>query len=359
MCRYTTFLLLCAMATPLRAQTNMPANSQIQQRLFDYVDVKHGAPGIVVGVVDSKGSRVFACGKRRADGPETVDGDTLFEIGSATKVFTCIVLEDMAGRGEVSSDDPIKKFLPASVKTPSRNGREITLLDLATHRSGLPRIPDNMSPMHLLVHLHNPYADYSADKLYDFLSHYTLPRDPGAEYEYSNLGVGLLGHLLSLKAGTNYEALVVNRICRPLQMTNTVITLSPELKSRFATGHSASGKPVSNWDFQALAGCGALRSTVNDLLKFLAANMALTPSPLAETFTRAHAPRRDADRGLKVALGWHINPDGGVWHNGGTGGYHSFIGFNPRTHRGIVVLANSANSIDALALSLLAPRKNP
>jgi CubicO group peptidase (beta-lactamase class C family) len=214
-----------------------------------------------------------------------------------------------------------------------------------------------MSSAYLLLHADNPYAEYGPEQLYDFLSHYELPRDIGAQYEYSNVGMGLLGHLLSLKAGADYETVVVNRICAPLRLNATRINLSPELKSRLAAGHDASGKAAKNWDFQVLAGCGALRSCVNDLLKFLSANMGLTPSPLSAAMHRTQLPRRDADFARKAGLGWVINADAIVWHNGATAGYHSFIGFNPRTRRGVVVLANSSNNIDSIGSYALGPAR--
>src|ERR1039457_4272631 len=162
------------------------------------------AVGMVTGVIDEKGRQVVASGKVSLDGTQQPDGDTVFEIGSVTKVFTSLILADMIEKDEVKPDDPVSKFLPATVKVPSRNGREITLLDLSMQVSGLPRLPDNLKPADPA----NPYADYDASKLYDFLSRYTLTRDPGEKYEYSNLAVGLLGHALALKAGMSYEELL-------------------------------------------------------------------------------------------------------------------------------------------------------
>src|SRR5208283_4407870 len=118
-----------------------------------------------------------------------LDGDTVFEIGSITKVFTALLLADMAQRGEVALTDPVSKYLPKGVKMPGRNGHAIMLQDLATHTSGLPRLPSNMKPKDFM----NPYADYTPELLYQFLSSYELPRDPGSKWEYSNLGAGLLG----------------------------------------------------------------------------------------------------------------------------------------------------------------------
>ena len=232
----------CATLPPLYAHSKPPSDASIQKRLTRLVTKDKLAPAVVAGVIDQDGRRNFCLGNRRAGETNTVDADTIFEIGSITKVFTTTLLEDMVERGEVKLDGPISKYLPASVKAPSRNGREIALLDLATHTSGLPRLPGNLSVWHIATHAENPYADYTLKMLYDFLSGYKLKRDIGSKYEYSNLGVGLLGQLLAFKAGTNYESLVVERVCKPLKMEDTCITLSPELQSRLASGHDESGK---------------------------------------------------------------------------------------------------------------------
>src|SRR5262249_20674414 len=157
-------------------------------------------------------------------------------------------LSDMVERGDLALNDPIAKYLPAEVKVPERGGRAITLQDLSTHTSGLPRMPTNFTPKDA----GNPYADYSVEQMYQFLSGYTLTRDIGAQYEYSNLGGGLLGHVLTRRTGTDYEALVGSRITTPLNMSNTRITLSPELRTRLATGHNERLVPVSNWDLPTL-----------------------------------------------------------------------------------------------------------
>ncbi|HZL44010.1 MAG TPA: serine hydrolase [Verrucomicrobiae bacterium] len=331
-------------------------NPEIQSWLRDRVDRAKQCPGIIVGIVDASGSGIVSYGKSGAPAGDAVDGDTVFEIGSATKVFTSLLLADMAEHGELKLDDPISKYLPESVKVPSRNGRQITLVDLATHTSGLPRMPDNFAQKDP----ENPYADYTVPQLYAFLSGYTLPRDIGADYEYSNLGGGLLGHVLALCARTNYESLVLERICRPLGMTNTEITLSPDLKRRLAAGHNAAGQPAKNWDLPALAGAGALRSTANDLLKFVRANIGLSGSNLLPAMHVMQQSRHSAGSPyMDVGLGWHIARRFDtvlIWHNGGTGGYHSFMGFDPQSKRGVVVLANSANSIDDLGFHILEPK---
>ncbi|HEV2691239.1 MAG TPA: serine hydrolase, partial [Bryobacteraceae bacterium] len=230
---------------------------EIKSILINRVDEAKKTVGIVVGTIDPKGRQVIGRGRVSLDSNQEPNGDTIFEIGSITKVFTSLVLADMIERGEVKPDDPVAKFLPSTVTVPSRNGRQITLLDLSMQISGLPRMPNNFRPADLA----NPFADYDAPKLYDFLSHYTLTNNIGEKYLYSNVGVGLLGHALSLKAGSSYEQMVRKRILEPLGMTSTTVTLSAEQKKRMATGHDATLKPVKNWDLDALAGAGAIRST--------------------------------------------------------------------------------------------------
>ena len=333
-----------------------PTNAEISEMLRERLEGGPKGVGIVVGLVDEQGPRVVVYGQAAENGKVALNGDTLFEIGSVTKVFTSIILADMVEHGEVKLDDAISRFLPASLKCPTFQGHPITLASLATQSSGLPRLPDNMQP----EDAGNPYADYSVERLYAFLSNYTLTRDVGAKYEYSNLGVGLLGHLLALAARTNYEALVLTRVCLPLGLTNTVITLTPPLRARLAEGHDANGEPVENWDLPTLAGAGALRSTANDLLRFLSANLGFEPTPLDAAVKLARQPRADTGTPeLKIGLGWNISTRYGTeitWHNGGTGGYRSFVGFTLQPRRGVVVLANSFKNIDDLGYHLLEPK---
>ncbi len=331
------------------AQQALPPDSAIRallvRRVAAFLDSgKHGT-GIVVGLLDATSTRrIVAIG---------VDSTRVFEIGSITKAFTTSLLQDMVERGEVRLDDPVTKFLPRSVRMPARNGRQITLLDLATQVSGLPRMPSNFAPRDQA----NPYADYSVQQMYAFLSSYELTRDVGADYEYSNLGMGLLGHVLALKAGSSYEDLVRRRILGPLGMRETAITLTPALRARLAPGHDAGGAVVPNWDLPTLAGAGALRSTAPDMLTFLAANLDSAATPLSRTLRKTHGGRHATNNAaLQVGLGWHIlsRPVGKiVWHNGGTGGYRSFIGFDPARRLGVVVLSNADASVDDFGFHVL------
>jgi len=294
------------------------------------------------------------------DGPLPV-GDTLFEIGSITKVFTGILLAQMVAEGTVKLDTPVQELLPEGVRMPQK-GRAITLLDLAAHRSGLPRLPGNMHPADNA----NPYVDYTVQAMYDFLNSCELAREPGEAYEYSNLAVGLLGHVLALKAGESYEDLVKRRICGPLGMGNTTITLSEAQQGQLAPGHAPPGfclfrcapVPVKNWDIPTLAGAGALRSTLNDMLLFLQANMQPGGTPIAGVAEAAQEAQFTVDPATRVGFNWHLSSQGAerppmIWHNGGTGGYHAFLGFYRESQCGIVLLVNNQAEVDAAAITIL------
>ena len=356
-------LLLAVVASvtrPLDAQTVVQASdAEVRQILVDRIDRDRQSIGIVVGLVGPTGRRVVAYGALEKGDSRPLNGDTVFEIGSVTKVFTSLLLADMAARHELALSDPIAMHLPSELKTPTRNGQSITLTDLATHTSGLPRLPTNLVP----ANRDNPYADYTVEQLYGFLSSYTLTRDIGSQYDYSNLGGGLLGHLLARRAGMSYGALVQARITGPLGMTSTSIELSAEQRGRLAVGHNAQLNAVPNWDLATLAGAGALRSSTNDMLTFLEANLGVTKSPLAPAMASMLTVRRPTGSpGLDVTLGWHVFNRGGrdlVWHNGGTGGYRSFVGFSPVEGVGVVVLSNTSTTagVDDIGLHLLDSRR--
>jgi D-alanyl-D-alanine-carboxypeptidase/D-alanyl-D-alanine-endopeptidase len=317
----------------------VPPDAEIRKILADRIGSDNLGIGMVVGVIDAKGRRVVSYGSLAKDDKRPLNGDTIFEIGSMTKVFTSLVLMDMVQKGEVALTDPVAKYLPSTVKVPERNNRKITLQDLSTQSSGLPRMPSNFAPKDPT----NPYADYTPEQLYQFLSGYQLTRDIGAQYEYSNLGVGLLGHALTLRAGVNYESMVRSRILDPLEMNHTRVTFTPEMKSRLAVGH-AGPNVTPNWDIVTLEGAGALRSSANDMLTFLAANLGYIKSPLAAAMAAEISIRRPTTiPDTEIAYAWHIQSKNGnsiIWHNGGTGGYMTYMGFDQKSRAGVVVLSN-------------------
>ncbi len=344
-----SLVMLLVAALPLRAQ--MPIGEDVRASVR--ARVEQGATvGVVIGVVDAAGTRYFAHGMTAMQGGRPVDEHSVYEIGSITKVFTALALADMVRRGEVALDDPVQRYLPEGAVVPSRSGKPITLRLLSAQRSGLPRMPSNFSPANPA----NPYADYTGDRMLDFLRGYTLTRDPGERYEYSNLGVGLLGFALARRSGTSYEQMIARRILAPLGMRETMVTLTPDARARLAMGHAA-GSATANWDLDALAGAGALRSTAADMTKFLAAAMGLTHTALDSAFALTFVPQGDAGSpAMDIGLGWHIMKRQGlniVWHNGGTGGYRTWAGFNPARKIGVVVLTNSDRGADDIGVHML------
>jgi CubicO group peptidase (beta-lactamase class C family) len=409
--------------------------------------------GLVVGLLVGDGRHTFGFGKLAKGGDRTPDERTVFEIGSVTKVFTAVLLADMADNGEVRFDQPVRELLPAGTVVPKWGDREITLLDLSMHAAGLPRMPGNWELG--MKSEQEPYANYTPELLYQALAATRLRWKPGTRTDYSNFGTGLLGFALARKAGKPYEELLAERVLRPLGLTDTSVTLSDDQKARMAQGHDESGNPTANWDIPTLSGAGALRSTAAEMLTFLRDNVAPTETPLARAIEECHRPQKlewswrafvlaavwgvalaalsvfcqwaipvppgswkfltvflapviltRVLQGSQAALvasvavwvgtlwlwagtgwqfgwwaaacvllavnavlsggqlfrqteampGWQsLRLAGGFarWHNGGTGGFRSFVGFVPESRVGVVVLSNSASDPDALAVELL------
>jgi serine-type D-Ala-D-Ala carboxypeptidase/endopeptidase len=306
-------------------------------------------PSLVIGVEQDGRSEIAGFGKG------SPDGRTLYEIGSVTKTFTALLLADAVERGVVKLDDPVAQLLPGFT-IPKSGAHAITLVDLATQSSGLPRLPANLLPKNS----NDPYADYKTADLKEFLSSYRLPYLPGDHYEYSNVGFGLLGVALSTKEAMPYADLVRQRITSPLKMNDTMIALTPEAKTRFAQGHDANGAASSPWNFAALAGCGAVRSTASDLLLYVRAHMH-PEGALAKALASVTRSRRKTDReNATIGLAWQIESRGGktiVWHNGMTGGYAAFVGFTSDGTRGVVVLSNISRDVAPLGFAALVPQQ--
>lgn len=306
--------------------------------------------GVAIGVVTPDETNFFCFGRASREGA-ALDPDSIFEIGSISKVFTSMLLAEAVLAGEMRLDDPIAGYLPQSVRVPQRDEKPITLGLLASHRSGLPRMPDNFSPRDE----RNPYADYHKEDLYAFLSGCTLEAAPGERYAYSNVGAGLLGHVLCLKSGRSYDELIAEKIAGPAGMKHTACRMSAEMKSRLATGHSG-GKAVSNWDLDCLEGAGGIRSSARDMTQFLKSCMGEGDGKLARLVEKCVETRYPAGDKMEIGLGWHIDrryASEVIWHNGGTGGYHSYCGFRADRKLGVVVLSNDSQNTDDIGRHIL------
>ncbi len=309
-------------------------------------------PGVAVGIYENGKATVFGFGSVGGEKARKPNGRTIYEVGSISKVFTGVLLAEAVQRGEVGLDDPLSKHLPNGVQAPKRDGKEILLWHLATHTSGLPRIPSNMAATDLA----NPYASYDREKLWSAIGGFRPATPMGETYAYSNLGVGLLGTLLSRAADKPYERLLRTRIAKPLKMKDTTTVLSRSQKKRLAPPRAAGGQPTSNWDFDCLVGCGGVRSTVDDMLKLVAATLSDKSDGIHDAI-KLSTERKYTMPGLMsgIGLGWQIAQDGStLWHNGQTGGYHSGLFVDRLKHTGVVVLANGAEpQVSAVAESII------
>lgn len=304
-----------------------------------------GAPGtaIVVGIVDRGRTQTLSAGSTGNGRP--LDSHTLFEIGSVTKTFTATVLAQMVLAGRVQLDEPIQTLLPAGIRAPAKDEKAITLLDLAEQRSGLPRLPENMQD----ASGDDPYANYTLDDMLAFLNGYSLKRDPAAQYEYSNYGIGLLGQLLALRAGTPYAQLVRSGVLEPLGMDETTFAFAgaPD-PAALAVGHDLSGTPVPTWHMQSIAPAGGMISSLADMLKYLRCNMGV--GPLARDCLFAQQPRAQGEPGHQIGLVWNVNSATGVIsHGGDTNGFHAYVAVSADRRRGVVALSNGPVVADIAA----------
>jgi CubicO group peptidase (beta-lactamase class C family) len=277
-------------------------------------------------------------------GPEPFSADLLFQIGSVTKTFTALLLARRLVSGELTFDSPVAELLPDVAGL--GGSRPITVGELATHRSGLPRIPRSMWGKALRFD-DDPYREYDGGQLIADLARVRL-RGRG-RFRYSNLGMGLLGHALASAEGTSYDELVHTEICAPLGLADTTAHPNDEQRTRLATGHKRSGKARAvAWGFDALAGAGALWSTGNDLLAYLEAHLTPPRGPLGDALRRVQ---------VEPVLGWQSIPRGRFaglwWHNGGTAGFRSMVVLDPGRHRASLALAAVDRGVEAVALEAL------
>lgn len=348
---------------PLPADWQLPSDDALAKLIAEHNAPRDGQ-GIVVGVLGPDGRRFVAGGTGAG---AKVERNTVFELGAMSVGFTGLILADMVNRGEVSLDDPAAKYLPQGHHMPERAGRQITLRDLATQRSGLPAMADDMD----VVDSVGPFSDYDEAKLLAFLDRYQLTRDIGAQWEPSNLGFGLLGYLLTRAAHTDYETLLRKRVTGPLGMNDTLVTLPPPEAARLAPPFDSYMRPAKTWNWRLFAGAGGIHSTAADLL--ILANAVLDPkSPIAAALKTATSERVPVvGHQIYQGLGWQITygaPNGGelLALDGGTRGYRATLAVEPAKGRAEVVLINSAGPAASglglhvlLGTSVLAPAPVP
>jgi len=345
--------LVCAIALasarPARAEIAAATRARIDE--IASAPVAHGeAPAIMLGVISGNDRMIRAFGETALGSGVRPTATTEWEIGSITKTFTAMLLALYVQRGVVRYDDPLQKYVPAGVIVPSYEGRRISLLDLATHTSGLPKDPDLRGVRHL---------DRAA--MYQRLCAYQLTRAPGQQFEYSNWGFALLARALMRASGDDYQNLVEREICAPLGMVDTRIDLTAQEIARQAQGYGPEGfpRPHDNVTWPAFNGAGALRSTMDDMMRYLAYNMGQTKTPLDTLLSDLQKRRHRGGRaGTAVGLAWQMVPMRGtnktiIWKNGAASGFFSYVGFVRETGTGVIVLADRKVPVGRIAMQVL------
>lgn len=338
--------LLTGTGTAAAADDTLPA--QVRHALDQLLAA--GAPSAVCGVI--RGSRTYVAGAA-GKGKRTPNGRTVFQLGSIGKTLTATALARAVTAGETRLDAPLT--LPARFPIPRKGPRRITLADLATHSSGLPRLPEGLLDG---ADPYDPYAHYTLDDLATGLGKTTLATEPGTKYDYSNLGFGLLGQALAFD---RVDEMLRHKVTAPLRLTDTTTTLRPDMLLRKAVGHYE-GKPVPDWHDHVLSAAGSsMYSTADDMLRYLAAQLHPERSPLRAAIELTQHPRFTAGRDLRVGLAWHLSPMPSgrtmTWHNGGTGGFTTCAAFRRKSGTAVVMMTNTFSTetlpVDPLTIGLL------
>lgn len=328
------------------ADPDGPHRAAVAAQVQPFIDAEI-ANGLVIGLYDGGKLEIYGFGA----GPDgkRPDGTTLYELGSITKVYTSLLLADAVQRREVQLDTALAELVPPGITVPTKDKVAITLKHLALHASGLPRLPPSL----VQQQKKDPYGGYGEEALYRDLVATQLETPPGTRIVYSNYGAGLLGHVLGKKLGSGFGPVLRERVLAPLGLTDTFLGFPAGTDSRRAPGTDEDLQPEPAWTFDALAGAGALVSDVRDQLKLIDAELdayAGSKAPLRAPMRLTQEDQLEAEGGPNTGLGWQIDNDGRYWHNGGTGGYHSFVGFDAKTRRGVVILASTSTSLlDRLA----------
>lgn len=346
--------MLAVGSSPTRAASpnldSKDVQTQIRELITPYMESQL-LDGLSIGIVADGKTMTLHFGKASDDGSAPTD-ETVYEIGSASKVFTGILLADAVQQGKLKLDQSAATLLPKGASLPDKDGKTISLLDLSIHRSGLPRLPSNMKN----VGGGNPYSDYTSELAIEFLKNHQLRRVPGEAAEYSNLAVSFLGYLLCHQSGMSYDDLLSDRITGPLKMTDTTVVANKNVLKRLATGHSTPGNATSTWEFADMPGAGGIRSSIVDMIRFAQANLNPPKNDLGKALELAWKQQHEGNaKEFAMGLGWHIARDGSTrWHNGQTGGYHSMIMVNRQFSSAVVVLTNTATmEVDRLAEDLI------
>ncbi|WP_437921762.1 serine hydrolase domain-containing protein [Sphingobacterium sp. LRF_L2] len=315
---------------------------------------KGNAQSLSVAIFHNNKYKSFFYGETEKGNQTIPSENTLYEIGSISKVFTATLLADLVKKNTIHLEDSISKFLPDSISTnPSLKG--ITFQMLANHTSGLPRLADNWNTI-AGFNAKDPYANYDRKALFSFLKNFKNSKTPGEEYEYSNLGFGLLGELLSIITKKPYIQLLQEVILTPLSLTNTTDKPDPKKQQVALKAYDEKGNETPSWNWKAMVGAGGLKSNVKDMMLFAVEEFKMPQTELQHAMGLTREFTFFTPNNTDIGLAWHISMlDGLIYfhHNGGTAGSSSFLAISPDTKTAVVVLSNAAESVDKVGVQMM------
>jgi CubicO group peptidase (beta-lactamase class C family) len=339
-----------------RVRSNNPLIDSIDilvEKLVRPYIQKGNTAGLLVALIEDGRVRRYSYGSINKTQEVLADpANTIFEIGSVTKTFTSLLLAKQVIAGKMKLEDPISKYLPDSIPALTNGSTSLTLKHLANHTSGLPRLPANI--FNGKVNPKDPYKHYLADSLYHFIKTYQVKETPGTTFSYSNLGSGLLGMILEHTSGKSFNKLIVEEIARPLGMLDTKIELTKMDENKFAQGHNEMGQATAPWDLASLKGSGAIRSTLNDMVLYVQAQLG-QENPMEKAIELTHQ-KTFSSYEQDIGLGWRIiknQRSSYLHHSGGTGGFRSFVGFDQHRQIGVVILSNAAEEVTEIGEYML------
>ncbi len=355
--------------------------------------------GLVIGIIHANEISVKSYGQMSKSDPTVPDANSIFEIGAATSVFTTTLMQLQADKNKFQQHDPVQIYLDLETNIPAYHPLKcvnvnlvpniqnnepvggqvyrcyedlnakpecITFCDLATHISGLPASPKGWFKWNAMRKnkLEDEFQDFTVEKYFIRLQGLKLEYVPGTKYIHSDFGIALLGNAMSKISGLSYEQLLAQELLKPLGMKNTQLTFPQNTGLRIVPGHNRKGKPVAPWNFDAMAPAAGLKTSMNDLLTFVGANLTPPTKVFENAFAEVQQSKVDilfgkGGRSTSIGYGWYsstLTQESNlpvVWTNGGTGGFRSFIGLIKDTNTAVVILSNAANSVDEMGFEIL------
>ena len=324
-----------------------PLDLKIDSIMKPYI-LRGSSVGAIVGVITKGRNYIYSYGETKLGNKTLPDTNTIFEIASVTKTFTALLVALEAVRGIINLDAPINKYLPSNIPFQGYNGKPVLIKHLASHTSSLPLLPTNINQQIPIFDPHNPFKNYRRENLYSFLKSYKYIFPPGKKFLYSNLGAGLLGNILENVSKISYEALLQKEICKPLNLKNTMALMPVEKIKQMAQGYNQQKQAVPAWDFKVLAGAGAIRSCIGDILKYASIFLAPPNEDFKNAITLCEKIVFNAD-GHTIGLGWQLLNIGKrniYFHNGQTEGFTSFISYDKEKQSAVILLTNTSYMVD-------------